>query len=244
MKGILKYITFNLLLLVFLFHHVLVWLFIRDEEKRLCYFLRSIQLTSRVGLKLLNIKINKNGTAEAIRGRLIVSNHLSYLDVIVLFSEFPSLFVTSTEIRDTFLLGHICRLAGCFFVERRRSHRSLLTKERELSSMKEKLNQGFNVFLFPEGTSSDGKQVLPFKGTFFQLAVDTQTTVVPICLKYEGRNRDVFPWYGDMSFPDHLFKVCQEPEVEVSVTILENAFAPEKMQLAKICQQEIAQVYA
>lgn len=110
--------------------------------------------------------------------------------------------------------------------------------------MLEKFRQGFSVFLFPEGTSSDGSSVLPFKGTFFQLAVDTQTPVRPLCLKYLGKNRDVPPWYGDMTFPDHLFRVCLQEQIEVSLTVLPEVTGTEKMLLAKQCHSLIAEAYA
>lgn len=229
---------------MFLVHHFLITLLIWNEEKRLRYFLKSIQLTSKLALKVLNVKITRVGVRGEVSQRLIVANHLSYLDVLVLFTEFPSLFVTSTEIRDTFLLGDICKLAGCFFVERRRDKRSLATKEIELTAMKHKFTQGFNVFLFPEGTSSDGKQVLPFKGTFFQLAIDTKTPVVPVVLKYEGENRDVPPWYGDMTFPDHLFQLCSEKKLTVTLNVLPEVMEEEKMKFAKICHEHISIAYA
>jgi 1-acyl-sn-glycerol-3-phosphate acyltransferase len=206
--------------------------------------LKSIQLTSKVALKVLRVKINRVGVRGEVTKRLIVANHLSYLDVLVLSTEFPSLFVTSTEIRDTFLLGDICKLAGCFFVERRRDKRSVATKEIELADMKGKFDQGFNVFLFPEGTSSDGKQVLPFKGTFFQLAIDTNTPVVPMVLKYEGENRDVPPWYGDMTFPDHLYSICSAKDLEVTLTVLPEVMEEEKMKFAKTCYEHISHAYA
>src|SRR5690606_25499972 len=178
-----------------------------------------------------------------IKQKLIVSNHMSYLDVIILFAYYPSLFITSVEIKNTFLLGRICKLAGCFFVERRRAYRSMETKNLELQDMKQKFAQGFNVFLFPEGTSSDGSGILPFKGTFFQLAVDTETKVQPMCLKYTGSNAHIPPWYGDMTFPDHLFKLCLQREINAKLIILDEVEGNEKMALAKQTQEMISDVY-
>lgn len=243
-KALIKYTAFGSLIAAFLAHHTLITFIVRNEEKRHRYFLKSIQITSKLALKVLNVKITRHGIRGEVSQRLIVANHLSYLDVLVLFTEFPALFVTSTEIRDTFLLGDICKMAGCFFVERRRDKRSVDTKNQELNSMKQKFANGFNVFLFPEGTSSDGRQVLPFKGTFFQLAIDTHTPVVPVVLKYNGENRDVPPWYGDMTFPDHLFRLCNEKELKVSVTVLPEVMEEEKMKFAKTCYEHISHAYA
>jgi lyso-ornithine lipid O-acyltransferase len=242
--GMIRFISFISLMLIFLVHHALVQLIIRNEKIRFRYYMRSIRNTSRLGLKILNVRVVRSGVRGEVTRQLIVANHLSYLDILVLFRELPSLFITSTEIRDTFLLGHICKLAGCFFVERRREKRSLTTKNRELAGMKEKFEQGFNIFLFPEGTSSDGKGVLPFKATFFQLAVDTETSVIPVCIKYAEESDQVVPWYGDMTFPDHLFRLCLQKKIQVEVKVLDEVKGVEKMTLARICHEKISEAYA
>lgn len=242
-SGLVKYFLFFLIVLTFLVHNTLADLLIRNEKVKLRYFLWSISRTCKVALRLLNVRVSIEGAKAEIRQKLIVSNHLSYLDAIILFAYFPSLFITSVEIRETFLLGRVCKLGGCFFVERRKSRRSMETKNNELKAIKEKFSQGFNVFLFPEGTSSDGSGVLPFKGTFFQLAVDTGTKVQPMCLKYTGPNAHVSPWYGDMTFPDHLFKICLQREITAHLTILEEVEGTEKMAFAKKTQEMISEAY-
>ena len=241
--GLVKYCLFTLIILTFLVHHTIAGLLIWNEKLRFRYFLWSISQTCKVVLRLLNVSVSVEGDKGVIKQKLIVSNHLSYMDVVILFAYYPSLFITSVEIKNTFLLGRICKLAGCFFVERRKSHRSMETKNNELNSMKEKFDQGFNVFLFPEGTSSDGSGVLPFKGTFFQLAVDTGTKVQPMCLKYTGPNAQVSPWYGDMTFPDHLFKICLQREITAHLTILDEVDGIEKMAFAKKTQEMISEAY-
>lgn len=242
--GVIKFVVFALIILTFLIHHTIAGLLIWSQNLRLRYYLWSISKTAGAALKVLNVKVSREGNLHEIRQKLIVSNHMSYLDVIILFAYYPALFITSVEIKNTFLLGRICKLAGCFFVERRRSHRSIETKNIELAEMKEKFSQGFNVFLFPEGTSSDGSGVLPFKGTFFQLAVDTETKVQPMCLKYTGSNAHIPPWYGDMTFPDHLFKLCLQREINAHLVILDEVEGSEKMALAKKTQEMISDVYA
>lgn len=232
MKGIFKFSLFCFLMILFVIHHTLVSVFIWNEKRRLKYYLRSISVTSKLALRILNVRVAYEGVRGEVNQKLLVANHLSYLDVLILFAEYPSLFITSTEIRDTFFLGRICRLAGCFFVERRKSMHTPETKHSELSMMKDKLNEGFNVFLFPEGTSSDGSCVLPFKGTFFQMAVDAEIDVQPLCLKYTGANKDVAPWYGDMTFPDHLLSLCRQNEINAKVVSLPTLRGTSKMQLA------------
>lgn len=240
----LKLLLFVSMMVLFIIHHSIAGFLIWSEELKLKYFLRSISLTSKICLKLLNIKVNRQGAGGEVTQRLIVANHLSYLDVLVLFSHYPSLFVTSVEIRETPILGRICRLAGCFFVERRKEKRNDSTKNDELHLMKVKLTQGNNIFLFPEGTSSDGSQVLPFKNTFFQLAIDTETQVRPICIKYTGPNAHVSPWYGDMTFLDHLIKVCCQKEIQVELIVLPEITGDDRMQLASETHKVISEAYA
>ncbi len=241
--GVGRFFTISLTILFFLCHHFLAGLILRNEKFKLKYYLSSIQLTAKWILFVLNVKVDVEGDKSKITEGLIVSNHLSYLDVIILFSYFPSLFITSTDIRDTFLLGDICKLAGCFFVERRKEKRNPETKSEELKLIQTKFEQGFNIFLFPEGTSGDGSGVLPFKVTFFQLAVETQTPVFPMCLKYLGDNSHLPPWYGDMTFPDHLFKLCAQEKISVVIRILPEIKAQDKVSYAHLSFQEISKTY-
>lgn len=238
----MKFFAFCALLVLFILHHEFIKIFVRNS-KRTKYYLKSIQLHSRLGLKLLNVKV-KVDDFKQVKQRLIVANHLSYLDVLVLCSYYPSLFITSVEVRDTFMLGRISKLAGCFFVERRKS---LLTKEKslqEISEMKSNLKSGHNVSLFPEGTSSSGASVLPFKNTFFQLAIDGDIPVQPICLNY-GPYAEVVAWYGDMTFADHLFNLCQQPKIIAQIKhlpILES-HEMDRFQLATKAHQIISEAY-
>lgn len=242
--GWFKFFSFIAVIFFFMIHHSVAWAFIRDEKKRLKYFLRSIAFSARLGLRILNVKVNHQGIRSEVKKRLIVANHLSYLDVLVLAAYYPSLFITSVEIKETFLLGQITKLAGCFFVERRKEKRSSNTKEQELKSLHSKFDEDFNIFLFPEGTSSDGKEVLPFKATFFQLAVDSQTPVVPLCLKYSGRGAEFVPWYGAMTFPDHLLKLCFQKEILANVSEQDEIWAQDRFEFAQVAHKYISEAYA
>ena len=227
------------MMMVFLVHHFLMKLIHWNEESRL----NSISSYCQWGLRILNVKVEGLNSINHLHGRFIVSNHLSYLDVLIYFASFPSLFITSNEIKETFLLGDICKLAGCFFVERRMKLRTAENKTKEIQDIKNKLQDGFNVFLFPEGTSSNGEKVLPFRGNFFQVAIDSQASVVPISLRYKGRNAYLVPWYGAMTFPDHLFSLCMEHELHAEIRILPDVCGEDKMALAKLTHGMISEAY-
>jgi 1-acyl-sn-glycerol-3-phosphate acyltransferase len=169
-----------------------------------------VSACSRLYLKLLGFEVRIAGRREPRprRPALIVSNHLSYLDVLLIAGRFPGCFVTSEEVRRTPFLGHVTALAGCLFVERR----SRASLGRETRSISDALKSGLDVILFPEGTSTCGETVLRFRRPLFQAALDAAADVLPVCLVYtsldgrvlDGHNRDRLFWYGDMGFAGHF----------------------------------------
>mgnify|MGYP006300931951 CR=1 FL=1 len=159
---------------------------------------------------------------EKYGGRLIVSNHLSYLDIFALAAQRPTCFVTSVEIKETPVLGQLCQLGGCLFVERRsREHLS-----REVREIYEALANGENVCVFPEGTSTNGEKVRRFKRPLFCAALDAGAIIQPVTLNYLSvsgeklaiNNRDHVFWYGDMDFLPHLVDVFSQSRVHVYTT--------------------------
>ena len=109
---------------------------------------------------------------------MCVSNHLGYLDVLVLSARQPTVFVTSKEIEATPVLGDICAMAGCCFVERR--SRRAAAGDRDMLSH---VLRHHSLHLFPEGTSSNGESVLPFRSSL--LAAAEQAGVMFIRLRYD-----------------------------------------------------------
>lgn len=239
----LKFLSMLAMIFLFLIHHSLLKLLVFDENRRCHFYLKSIAAYAKITQMILNMKIKYKNFLDKKESSLIVVNHLSYVDILILASRYPSLFVTSTEIKETPVLGWITDLAGCFFVERRKSKIILGTKENELRLMKEKIEHGFSILLFPEGTSSDGSRVLPFKATFFQLASDLNIPVRPITLKYLGESGKVVPWYGSMTFIDHLFKVCFSEKIEAEITELDPILSCNKFELSTKSYEAISECY-
>jgi 1-acyl-sn-glycerol-3-phosphate acyltransferase len=254
MKSVLKFLGMMGIIFSFLIHHEIAKLFIWDEEKRLKFYLRSISRYTKMALWVLDIDVSFPKGQQEIKGKLLVSNHVSYTDALILFAYYPSLFVTSKEIRETFLLGRICYLAGCFFIERRKAKRSQGTVAQEIKDIGSQLSKGFNICFFPEGTSSNGMSVLGFKSVFFQTAIDCQKPIQPLCLRYthvsgekfSSSNADYVCWYGDMTFPDHLFKLCQQKGVKAQVVelpVIAWDQAPDRQGLALLAQTAITESY-
>jgi len=179
--------------------------------------------------KALGIRVSLQSRGNGIgsgKSVLILSNHLSYVDIFVISSFFPVSFIASVdEVKSDLLLGKATELSGGYFVERR--NRSGLRTE--IESISEILELGINVALFPEGTTSNGDRVLPFKTPLLSIAQKAGVEILPLCLKYTSidgetltdKNKDLIYYYGDMKFFDHLFKLLSVRFVDAELTLLD-----------------------
>jgi len=154
---------------------------------------------------------------------LYVANHCSYFDIMVLGSLLDAAFVAKKEVGTWPGIGYLAVLAGTVFIERRARHSR--TQRDEMKTLLDDERQ--SLILFPEGTSSDGRSVLPFKSALFSVAESGGSTlpVQPISLSYNGldglpmgRNwRSYFTWYGDMELADHMWMALGLGRAKVSV---------------------------
>lgn len=219
---------FCILLIIISFFPVngFVWLIVRDRWKRTYVWSRILSLWCRMVLITLGGKTNVVGheNLKSEPNALLAGNHLSYMDVMFISATVTSCFVTSVEIKETTGLGHLCRMAGCLFVERR--SRVSLTKE--IGELQEGLARGLTVAIFPEATSTNGEAVLRFRRPLFMAAGQAQKPVIPMCLNYRKlanepltiKNRDSIFWYGDMPFVPHLWELCAKGSIEVDLHFL------------------------
>ena len=178
-------------------------------------------------LSLFGVRVHVNHREHLHKtdnASLIVSNHLSYIDVLIIASHLPAVFITSVEMRNTALLGMLARLSGSIFVERRRPS----GLKGEIEDIAAALNQGFPVALFPEGTTSNGDRVQPFKNSLFDAAVAVNADIVPVCIRYTRvnnerltpQNRDSVFYYGGVTFSKHFLRFLSVSSVDVEVSIL------------------------
>lgn len=185
---------------------------------------RIVSWYSSLFLKVLGCKIRVNQVPRRLnQNYLLVSNHLSYLDILIISSCFPGCYVTSQEIKEMPFLGTLTSLAGCLYVERR----SRDNLKNEISEITCAIKHGLNVVIFPEGTSTNGEQVLRFKQPLFQSAIDSNKKIVPLSITYTKinnrpvsvENRDRIFWYDDMTFPDHFAGLATIDHLEVCLHI-------------------------
>ena len=173
---------------------------------------------------------------------LLVSNHLSYLDILVLGSISPTVFVSKSEVRRWPLLGWITHLAGTLFIQREK--RSDVARINEQAARV--LDSGVLLVIFPEGTSSDGREVLPFKSSLLEPAVARRHALSVAHLSYEiedgNPGRDVCYW-GDMTFGGHLLKLLSKRRVAASVTFAAVGESPEcRKELARQLHSEVSRL--
>ncbi len=208
---------------------------------------------SRAFCRLFRIQVRVKGNLAPLRevgSRFVVANHFGYVDVWVLSSLFPTLYVTSVEVEQTPLLGPVCTVAGCVFVERRRP----TGVGEELGALQRALGSLTNLVIFPEGTSSDGSGVLPFKRSLFEAAIRANAPVQPICLRYTRINgqpvnrttRDSVFYYGDMTFGAHFGRLLRVESIEVEVELLElipPGHSAGRKELSETVRQRIVTAY-
>jgi lyso-ornithine lipid O-acyltransferase len=148
---------------------------------------------------------------------LVVSNHLSYLDIAVYSAIMPCAFVAKAEIGKWPYFGLAARAGGTIFLNRS-SRASAAAAAGEIA---QRLKLPVPVLLFPEGTSTDGLQLLPFHSSLFQPAIDAGASITAAALRYVP-DTDVpeseYCWYGDADFLAHVWKLLRAPGFSASIT--------------------------
>lgn len=163
----------------------------------------------RVVCAIIGIRVAPKGALPSSAPRFVVANHVSWTDIIALASLYPFVFLAKAEVANWPVLGLLARLQGTIFV--RRGARAEIPRVN--AALCETLRNGRDMVVFPEGTSSDGTQVLRFNPAHFD-AVQSFTgeaVVAPVAIRYakrDGAPVDV-GWYGDMTFLPHLWALMK-----------------------------------
>jgi 1-acyl-sn-glycerol-3-phosphate acyltransferase len=167
-------------------------------------------------LGVLDIEVESTGQPPA-RG-LLVSNHLSYADILVLGAAQPLVFVAKSELRGWPVIGWVTRCAGTVFVNRRRPR----DVRRVIGEFPRVVAAGVVVAFFPEGTSSDGRTVLPFHSSLLDPAVRHGWLVTPVWIEYsvdagDGDAATEVCWWGDADFGGHFWNFLSIRRIRVRV---------------------------
>lgn len=167
-------------------------------------------------VRILNIRILGAENAAGTSAGLIVSNHQSYLDILVESALFPVRFLPKREILFWPVLGWFLALNRPIWVNRK----ARLESGKVADEIARSLEEGLSVLAYPEGTTSDGQTLLAFKSTAFDPAVRRGLPVQPVLLRYTPA-ADGYPigWYGDMPLIPHLLHTLGAPGFEVRLTM-------------------------
>lgn len=176
-------------------------------------------LVCRVALWALGLRVTRRGRAMPHAGGF-VANHVTWLDIFVLNAGAPLFFVAKSEVSGWPGIGWMARIAGTRFVKRDRREAA-----RQAAALEEALLAGERLLFFPEGTSTDGQRVLPFKSTLFASFLTERLRhelhLQAISTVYHppaGADPLFYGWWGDMEFGDSLLRVlAQKPQGRVTV---------------------------
>ncbi len=197
-------------LVIVVFGGLLVLLVVRLIERPLFGLARPVtpyitQGVCRAAFVLLGIRYRTHGRPMTGPGA-VVANHSSWLDIFALNARKRIYFVSKSEVAGWPGIGWLARATGTVFIKRDRSE-----VNSQIAVFKDRLSVGHKLLFFPEGTSTDGLQVLAFKpalfGAFFDPALRDTLWVQPVTVRYtapEGADPRFYGWWGDMDFAPHL----------------------------------------
>lgn len=163
---------------------------------------------ARMGAWLAGIRVLREGKPMRHPGA-IVANHGSWLDIFVVRAAAPIYFVSKAEVRNWPVIGWLATTTDTLFIERKRS-----AAGEHAAALLDRLGRGQKLCFFPEGTSSDGLRVLPFKSTLFSVFMSDDVKesmwVQPVTVIYrapKGEPENFYGWWGDMPFAGHVLQV-------------------------------------
>ena len=205
---------------------------------------RRTQEWSRRLLKIFHIQLRVIGAEKLVSNPyLMASNHISWLDIHVINAFKPVRFVAKSEVRGWPVFGWMAEQLGTVFIRRdsARHARQVVGQMAEVLKVE-------SVCIFPEGTSTSGESVLPFKPNLFESAILAHAPVFPIAIAYRlrstGLRSDTPAFIGDMGLLESMSNVIASRDIEVHLSLLEpfligNASKPDRKELALYCQEAI-----
>jgi 1-acyl-sn-glycerol-3-phosphate acyltransferase len=177
---------------------------------------RAAWLSRAAGRHIKIFGYSADYAGEIPKSGLLVSNHLSYLDILAICSAAPSVFVSKADVKRWPLFGLLASLGGTVFIEReRRTHVGEVNREIETA-----LADGVLVVVFPEGTSSDGQTVLPFRASLLEPALRGGHEISVSWIHYDLADGDAANevcYWGDHTFFTHLVNLLGKRRVRATL---------------------------
>lgn len=170
--------------------------------------------------RLLGVQVCVHGDApKANDNALLLSNHISWLDIFALNAVHTTRFVAKSEVKTWPIIGRLCKKTGTLFIERNKKQDTLRTNQ-EISAA---LSDGGLIAIFPEGTTSDGNTLKPFRSSLLQPAIDSLATIQPVYLRYleaDGQRSSAAAYCDDITLGASLWKLLGMQGLSVEIHYL------------------------
>lgn len=197
-------------------------------------------------LRVLGIELRARGLPFRPGAKLLIANHVSWLDIMAIHAVCPEArFVSKADVRHWPVIGWLVEAAGTLFIEREKKRDAM----RVIHQMAAAMQAGDTVAVFPEGTTSDGHGVLPFHANLLQAAIATDVPVQPVVLRFADATAPVSAaaaYIGDATLVDSLSAVLMAERMSVTVTVLcaESCTHADRRALAVHLQDQIGTALA
>lgn len=225
MRSLISFLKILSFVLVFLITIPIqaVWILLFNRSPKFYSF---ITVFGKIACSIFNIKVRVEGEPKLNEQTIFVGNHLSYIDIIVLGSFLNATFVAKADVARWPLFGLLARISQTVFITRNRDE-----APKALENIKSSIAQGRSLIIFPEGTSTKGTEVLPFKSSLFDLFlqdglkdnIKLQGFTMNI-IEANGKkvahedDHDVYAWYADMTLLPHLWALGKSKGVTIKIT--------------------------
>lgn len=166
----------------------------------------------------LDPELAQGGVLPQSHGRLLLSNHVSWIDVFAIDGAIPSRFVAKSEIGRWLLLGPLVTRSGTLYIERGRRHAVAEMNRR----VRDRLHAGETVAVFPEGTTTDGFSLLPFHSNLIAPALEAGCEIWPVALRYTERGgpSSAAGFVGEMGLVTSLWNILVARDFQIEVEFL------------------------
>jgi len=198
---------------------------------------------ARKFLRIIRVQLSIDGRLPACgqQGVILVANHISWLDILVILAAYPVRFVAKAEISTWPLLGRLCRNAETLFIEREKRSDTLRINQ-QIDSV---LKSGHSIVIFPEGTTGNGDILQHFHASLLQSAVTAKALLCPVALRYSNSDgsRNTSAAYVDVTILQSLMQILAEPEICAELIFCEPVPSADRnrRELARLAEKAIAQ---
>jgi len=211
-------IKFCLILVHFFygFFQALFILYVNDKPKK-----KLIRNWSKRLLKIFKINLETNQDLDKILSSkkfLIVSNHISWIDIFLINSIFPVSFLSKGDVAKWPFIGKLTKSADTIYINRG-NKKSLSSASNQIEKKLKEMN---NVYFFPEGFATDGSKLLTFKSNFFQTAINCNVNILPLAIRYtsQGQFTPAPSYAGDISLAQSMLALIKSKNLKAKISVL------------------------